>query len=242
MVMLSVDRLEAGYGSVQILQQVSFGIRSHEIVSLLGGNGAGKTTTVRALSGLIPAKSGAIRFEDREITALPAHERVAAGLVQVPEGRKVFPTLSVFENLELGSYLPQPKARRRESLERVMALFPILRERSRQAAGTLSGGEQQMLALARGLMALPRLLILDEPSLGLAPLVVKEIFAAVEGIRREGVTVLLVEQNVPQALAISDRAFVIEDGRIAVSGTGRELLNDDRIQRVYLGVEDCRRD
>jgi branched-chain amino acid transport system ATP-binding protein len=242
MAMLSVDRLEAGYASVQILQQVSFDIRAHEIVSLLGGNGAGKTTTVRALSGLIPAKSGRIRFEDRDITALPAHERVAAGLVQVPEGRKVFPTLSVLENLELGSYLREPKRRRRANLERVMVLFPILKERSRQAAGTLSGGEQQMLALARGLMALPRLLILDEPSLGLAPLVVKEIFAAVEGIRREGVTVLLVEQNVPQALAISDRAFVIEDGRIAVSGTGRELLNDDRIQRVYLGVEECRRD
>jgi branched-chain amino acid transport system ATP-binding protein len=240
--MLTVDRLEAGYASVQILQQVSFDIRGHEIVSLLGGNGAGKTTTVRALSGLIPAAAGRILFDEREITALPAHDRVAAGLVQVPEGRKVFPSLSVLENLELGAYLPQPKRRRRGSLERVMALFPLLKERSRQAAGTLSGGEQQMLALARGLMALPRLLILDEPSLGLAPLVVKEIFAAVEGVRREGVTVLLVEQNVPQALAISDRAFVIEDGRIAVSGTGRELLNDDRIQRVYLGVEDCRRD
>jgi branched-chain amino acid transport system ATP-binding protein len=240
--MLSVERLEAGYAAVQILQQVSFDIRAQEIVSLLGGNGAGKTTTVRALSGLIPAKSGRVVFDGREITALAAHARVAAGLVQVPEGRKVFPTLTVTENLELGSYLPGPKRQRAQSLERVMALFPRLEERSRQAAGTLSGGEQQMLALARGLMALPRLLILDEPSLGLAPMVVKEIFAAVEGIRREGVTVLLVEQNVPQALAISDRAFVIEDGRIAIQGTGRELLNDDRIQRVYLGVEDCRRD
>jgi branched-chain amino acid transport system ATP-binding protein len=240
--MLTVERLAAGYGAVQILQGVSFDIRGHEIVSLLGGNGAGKTTTVRALSGLIPALSGRVRLEGRDVTALPAHERVGAGLVQVPEGRKVFPSLTVLENLELGAYLPKPKRRRRESLAQVMALFPILRERSRQAAGTLSGGEQQMLALARGLMALPRLLVLDEPSLGLAPRVVKEIFAAVQRIREEGVTVLLVEQNVPQALAISDRAFVLEEGRVAVSGTGSDLLQDDRIQRVYLGVEACRRD
>ncbi len=236
--MLTVDRLEAGYAPVLILQQLSFDIRENEIVSLLGGNGAGKTTTVRALSGLIPIQSGRIALDGRDITALPAHERVAAGLVQVPEGRKVFPSLSVLENLELGSYLPRPKNRRRKSLERVMELFPILKDRRNQAAGTMSGGEQQMLALARGLMSLPRLLVLDEPSLGLAPLVVAEIFKAVLGIRKEGVTILLVEQNVPQALAISDRAFVLEDGRIAFSGSGLELLNDDRIQRVYLGMEE----
>jgi branched-chain amino acid transport system ATP-binding protein len=236
--MLTVDQLEAGYGAVQILRQVSFDIRANEIVSLLGGNGAGKTTTVRSVSGLLPVNAGRIAFGGRDITAAPAHERVAAGLVQVPEGRKVFPSLTVLENLELGSYLPRPKQERRQSLQRVMAMFPILKERSRQAAGTLSGGEQQMLALARGLMALPRLLILDEPSLGLAPLVVEEIFAAISEIRSSGVTVLLVEQNVPQALSISDRAFVLEDGRIAVSGSGSELLNDGRIRRVYLGMEE----
>jgi branched-chain amino acid transport system ATP-binding protein len=240
--MLTVDQIEAGYASVQILQRVCFDIRENEIVSLLGGNGAGKTTTVKTLSGLIPVQSGRITFDGRDITARPAHDRVASGLVQVPEGRKVFPSLSVIENLELGSYLPRPKSRRRQSLTRVMEMFPILKERHRQAAGTLSGGEQQMLALARGLMSLPRLLVLDEPSLGLAPLVVTEIFKAVGRIRDEGVTILLVEQNVPQALAISDRAFVLEDGQIAISGPGHELLNDDRIRRVYLGMEDCRRE
>lgn len=237
--MLTVEKLEAGYAAVQILQGLSINIREHEIVSLLGGNGAGKTTTVKTLSGLLPCLTGRITFDGQEITSLPAHERVAAGLVQVPEGRKVFPSLSVLENLELGSYLPRPKSERRNSLARVMAMFPILKDRTRQSAGTLSGGEQQMLALARGLMALPRLLILDEPSLGLAPLVVEEIFKAVNTIRQEGVTILLVEQNVHQALAISDRAFVLEDGRIAISGTGPELLHDDRIRRVYLGMEEC---
>jgi branched-chain amino acid transport system ATP-binding protein len=240
--MLTVEKLEAGYAAVQILQGVSFDIREHEIVSLLGGNGAGKTTTVKTLSGLLPSLTGRITFAGQEITSLPAHERVAAGLVQVPEGRKVFPSLSVLENLELGSYLPRPKSQRRKSLARVMEMFPILRDRTSQAAGTLSGGEQQMLALARGLMALPRLLILDEPSLGLAPLVVEEIFKAVSTIRHEGVTILLVEQNVHQALAISDRAFVLEDGGIAISGTGPELLHDDRIRRVYLGMEECHHD
>jgi branched-chain amino acid transport system ATP-binding protein len=240
--MLTVEKLEAGYAAVQILQGLSFDIREHEIVSLLGGNGAGKTTTVKTLSGLLPSLTGRITFAGREITSLPAHERVAAGLVQVPEGRKVFPSLSVLENLELGSYLPRPKSQRRKSLARVMEMFPILKDRTGQAAGTLSGGEQQMLALARGLMALPRLLILDEPSLGLAPLVVEEIFKAVSTIRHDGVTVLLVEQNVHQALAISDRAFVLEDGRIAISGTGPELLHDDRIRRVYLGMEECQHD
>ncbi len=219
--MLTVDLLETGYAAVQILRQVTFDIRENEIVSLLGGNGAGKTTTVKSLSGLIPVAAGRITFGGRDITTLPAHERVAAGLVQVPEGRKVFPSLTVLENLELGSYLPRPKERRRESLRRVMDMFPILKERSRQAAGTLSGGEQQMLALARGMMALPRLLMLDEPSLGLAPMVVEEIFTAISTIRQSGVTILLVEQNVPQALSISDRAFVLEDGRIAISGTGQ---------------------
>ena len=193
----------------------------------------------KTVSGLVPARSGAIVFAGRDITNLAAHKRVEAGLVQVPEGRKVFPTLSVLENLELGSYLAHPKAKRRESLDHVMSLFPILGDRRAQAAGTLSGGEQQMLALGRGLMSLPKLLILDEPSLGLAPLIVEEIFDSILRINKEGVAILLVEQNVPQALGISDRAYVLEDGGIAISGSGRSLLNDDRIRQVYLGVEEC---
>jgi len=236
--MLSIENLEAGYQSVQILNGVSLNIGTNEVVSLLGSNGAGKTTTVKALCGLIPALAGRIALDGIDISRLPAHRRVAAGLVLVPEGRKIFPSLTVHENLELGSYLPSAKKQRRQSLERVMQMFPILRERTNQSAGTLSGGEQQMLALGRGLMALPRLLVLDEPSLGLAPLVVEEIFTAVRRIRDEGVPILLVEQNVNQALSISDRAYVLEDGRIAISGKGRDLLEDDRIRRVYLGMAD----
>lgn len=238
MALLNVDQIDVFYGSVQILWQVSLSLEEGEIVSLLGGNGAGKTTTVKAISGILQPKAGRVSFDGRDITGLPAHDRVATGLVQVPEGRKIFPSLSVLENLELGSFLKGPKARRTESLERVMNLFPILEERKTQAAGTLSGGEQQMLALARGLMSLPKLLVLDEPSLGLAPIVVEEIFEVVQKINQEGVSILLVEQNAPQALAISDRAFVLEEGRVALSGRGRELLNDDHIRRLYLGIAD----
>lgn len=237
MTLLNADRIDAGYQGVQVLRQVSFQINQGEIVSLLGGNGAGKTTTVKTLSGLVPIRGGTVNFDGQDITAMPAHKRVATGLVQVPEGRKVFPSLSVQENLELGSYLPEPKKQRQASLDRVMAMFPILEDRSQQAAGTLSGGEQQMLALGRGLMSLPKLLILDEPSLGLAPLIVQEILEAILEIRKEGVTILLVEQNVPQALSISDRAYVLEEGRVVITGSGRELLDDDRIRKVYLGVE-----
>ena len=209
-----------------------------QIVSLLGGNGAGKTTTVKTISGILPVKGGRISFNGRDITSMPAHSRVQAGLVQVPEGRKVFPSLSVLENLEMGSFLKEPKAQRVHSLHRVMEMFPTLRERSGQAAGTLSGGEQQMLALARGLMSLPKLLILDEPSLGLAPIIVEEIFEVVQRINKEGVTILLVEQNAPQALSISDQAYVLEEGRVALSGKGGELLDDDHVRRLYLGIGD----
>ena len=238
MILFSADKIEAGYQNVRILNQVSLTIKQGEIVSLLGGNGAGKTTFVKTVSGLVPSWGGSINFMGQNITAVPAHQRVSLGLVQVPEGRKVFPTLSVLENLELGSYLPDPKQKRAESLERVMAMFPILKERRGQAAGTLSGGEQQMLALGRGLMSLPKLLILDEPSLGLAPMIVEEIFKSIIEINREGVTILLVEQNVPHALSISENAYVLEEGRIALSGKGGDLLNDDRIRRLYLGVEE----
>lgn len=237
MPLLKIDKINAFYQTVRILREVSFEIETGEIVSLLGGNGAGKTTTVKTISGLVQVKGGAILFADRDISTIPAHKRVEIGLVQVPEGRKVFPSLSVLENLELGAYLPVPKQNRPDSLERVLAMFPILKERSHQAAGTLSGGEQQMLALGRGLMSLPKLLILDEPSLGLAPIIVEDIFESVVSINKENVTILLVEQNVPQALGISNRAYVLEEGRIVISGQGSDLLNDDRIRRVYLGME-----
>ena len=236
MPLLNVDHIDVHYQPIQILWQVAFTIDEGQIVSLLGSNGAGKTTTVRAISGLLVPTAGRVAFGGCDITALPGHKRVELGLVQVPEGRKIFPSLTVMENLEMGSFLKGPKARRAESLGRVIRRFPILVERRNQPAGTLSGGEQQMLALSRGLMSLPRLLILDEPSLGLAPMVVDEIFQAVEDIQGDGTTILLVEQNVPQALAISDRAFVLEEGRVALSGTGQELMEDDHIRRLYLGI------
>ena len=236
MPILSVHEIDVGYGQVQILRRVSFAIEAGEIVSLLGANGSGKTTTVRSISGLLRVMRGSIRFQDRDVTHTPPYERVAAGLVLVPEGRKIFPSLTVMENLHLGSYLKTPKAKRKASLERVMSMFPILAERQSQAAGTLSGGEQQMLALGRGLMSLPSLFVLDEPSLGLAPLIVEEIFQATVAINREGVTVLLVEQNVAQALSICSRAYVLEEGAIGLSGEGRTLLEDDHVKRVYLGV------
>ncbi len=236
MPLLNVADMAVFFGSVQILWGVSFELGEGETVSLLGANGAGKTTTVNGVAGVFPVSQGRIEFDGRDFTRLPAHKRVEAGLVLVPEGRKIFPALSVLENLEMGSFLKGPKAVRGESLERVMKMFPVLRERQRQDAGTLSGGEQQMLALGRGLMSLPRLLILDEPSLGLAPIVVDTIFHSITTIAREGVTVLLVEQNAPQALSISNRAYVLEEGRVALTGTGNELLNNDHVRRVYLGV------
>jgi len=236
MPLLHVSEIEIFFGPLQVLWRVSFDLEETETVSLLGSNGAGKTTTVSGVAGVVPISNGRVEFAGQDITRLPAHKRVESGLVLVPEGRKIFPSLSVLENLELGSYLKVPKSRRRESLDRVMGMFPILKQRRAQAAGTLSGGEQQMLALGRGLMSLPRLLILDEPSLGLAPIIVDEIFHSVSAINKEGVTVLLVEQNAPQALSISNRAYVLEEGRVVLTGTGSELLNNDHIRRVYLGV------
>lgn len=235
MPLLNIENINVGYGQVQVLWDVSLSLEQGQIVSLLGNNGAGKTTTVMTISGLLKPMQGRIVFDGTDITNMPAHKRVEAGLVQVPEGRKIFPTLSVLENLELGSFLKKPKAKRAESLERVMDLFPILRERSAQAAGTLSGGEQQMLALGRGLMSLPKILILDEPSVGLAPLMVEEIFKAIQAINREGVSILLVEQNAIQSLSISAQAFILEEGRIGLSGEGKVLLHDDNVRRLYLG-------
>jgi len=235
MELLSIEKIDVGYGSVQILWDVSFSVEKHQTVSLLGNNGAGKTTAVMAISGILPLTGGKIIFDGVDITHMPAHKRVEIGLVQVPEGRKIFPSLSVLENLELGSFLKNSKAKRSESLERVLDLFPILSERSSQTAGTLSGGEQQMLALGRGLMSLPKLLILDEPSVGLAPLMVMEIFKAITEIKREGVSILLVEQNAAQSLSISDQAFILEEGRIGLSGPGNVLLHDDKVRQLYLG-------
>lgn len=236
--MLKVNNIDVNYGSVQILRQVSLNIREAEVVSLLGSNGAGKTTTVKSISGILPLTAGSIRFIGQDITNVPVHSRVERGLVQIPEGRKIFPSLTVMENLEMGSFLKKPKSYRVESLALVMRMFPVLAERRRQMGGTLSGGEQQMLAIARGLMSRPKLLILDEPSLGLAPMIVHEIFKTIQEINREGVTTLLVEQNVSQALAISDRAFVLEEGSIALSGEGKDLLTNPHIKKVYLGLGD----
>jgi len=215
---------------------VSFDIQEKEIVSLLGSNGAGKTTTVSAVSGILPVNHGQVVFMGEEITGVESYDRVERGLVQVPEGRKLFPTLTVMENLEMGSYRKGPKALRQESMAFVFTLFPVLEKRKKQLGGTLSGGEQQMLAIGRGLMAKPKLLILDEPSLGLAPIVVDEIFSVIDKINKEGVMVLLVEQNVSQALSLSTRGFVLEQGRIALSGKGGDLLADPHVKRVYLGL------
>jgi branched-chain amino acid transport system ATP-binding protein len=234
--LLKVIHIDVSYGQVQVLRQVSFDIEEKEIVCLLGSNGAGKTTTVNTVSGILQAQKGSIFFNGQEITGVSAYERVEMGLVQIPEGRKIFPTLSVIENLEMGSYLKKPKSMRQKSLGMAIDLFPILANRKKQSAGTLSGGEQQMLAIARGLMTIPKLLILDEPSLGLAPIIVSEIFHVVEKINHEGVTILLVEQNVSQALSLSNRGFVLEEGRVALSGSGKDLLADPHVKKLYLGL------
>ncbi len=234
--MLRVNDIDVSYGQVQILRKVSFDIQEKEIVSLLGSNGAGKTTTVSAVSGILPVSHGQVVFMGEDITRVESYDRVEMGLVQVPEGRKLFPTLTVMENLEMGSYLKGPKALRQESMAFVFTLFPVLEKRKKQLGGTLSGGEQQMLAIGRGLMAKPKLLILDEPSLGLAPIVVDEIFGVIDKINKEGVMLLLVEQNVSQALSLSTRGFVLEQGRIALSGKGGDLLDNPHVKKVYLGL------
>lgn len=234
--MLKIEEIDVYYGDVQILRRVSFDVGEGRIVSLLGSNGSGKTTTVNTISGILPARGGSIQFTGQNITTVEPYVRVEMGLVQIPEGRKIFPTLTVMENLEMGSYLKGPKSQRNESFKLVSGLFPILGERRGQLAGTLSGGEQQMLAIGRGLMSKPKLLILDEPSLGIAPLIVEEIFQAVQKINGEGVTILLVEQNVSQALGLSDEGFVLEEGRIALSGKGKDLLVNPHVKKLYLGL------
>lgn len=234
--MLTIENLQAGYSNVPVLFGVSLEIHAGEIVALIGANGAGKTTTIKTISGLIRAYGGKILYDGQDITRWPSHKIVASGLIQVAEGRKLFPDSSVLENLELGSFLPSLRPNRAKNLQKVFELFPVLHERQQQLAGTLSGGEQQMLAIGRALMGEPKLLMLDEPSLGLAPMLVQDIFNVVKEINQTGTTVLIVEQNAVQTLRMAQRGYVMEHGKIILSGTGEDLLNDDRIRTAYLGL------
>jgi len=233
--LLTIEGLHAGYGAVEVLRGVELRIGQGELVALLGSNGAGKTTLNSVVSGLLPTWAGRVIFDGQDLTGMHYRRVVQAGLIQVPEGRKVFPNLSVLENLELGAFT-RARARRAHNLARVFDTFPRLRERQTQLAGTMSGGEQQMLAIGRGLMAEPKLLILDEPSLGLSPLLVEDMFALIAQLRASGLAVLLVEQNVGQSLDIADRAYVMENGSIRFSGTSAELLASDTLRQAYLGV------
>jgi branched-chain amino acid transport system ATP-binding protein len=233
--LLTVDSLRAGYGPVEVLKGISLEVHEGEVVTLIGANGAGKTTTLMCLSGCNPARQGRVVFEGREIHRQPAHAIVRLGMCQSPEGRKIFPRLTVRENLELGAYTRRDRAGVRSDLERAFALFPILQKRQSQAGGTLSGGEQQMLAIARALMGRPRLLLLDEPSLGLAPLIVVQIFDALRELNRQGMAILLVEQNARMALRLAHRGYALTNGAITLSGSAEALLRDPRVQEAYLG-------
>lgn len=232
---LNVAQLRAGYGAVEVLRGVDLTVNAGETVALLGSNGAGKTTLNGVLSGLVKARSGQVSFDGQDITGWHPRKVVQTGLIHVPEGRKVFPNLSVLENLSLGAFT-RGRERREANLEKIFGIFPRLREREKQLAGTLSGGEQQMLAIGRGLMAEPRLLILDEPSLGLSPLLVEEMFSLIGQLKANGLAVLLVEQNVGQSLEIADRAYVMENGAIRFSGKPAELLASDTLRQAYLGM------
>ena len=234
--MLKLENISTHYGDVQALRNVSFGIKETQIVSLVGSNGAGKSTTLNTISGVFTCSSGTIEFIGRRIDNLPPHEIVALGLVQIPEGRLLFPYMTVLENLELGAFPLKARNVKDENLKVVYDLFPILRERMGQLAGTLSGGEQQMAAIPRGLMAMPKLLMLDEPSLGLGPLLVRQVFVTVKEINAHGITVLLVEQNVYHSLSCADRAYVLENGRIVLQGEAKELLTRPLIKETYLGI------
>lgn len=233
--LLALEDVRAGYGAIEVLKGISLTVEAGEIVTLIGANGAGKTTTLMAVCGIVRARGGRIAFEGREITGLPPHEIVRRGLVQSPEGRKIFPRLTVLENLEMGAFTREDGDGLREDLDRVFALFPILAERRSQPGGTLSGGEQQMLAVGRAIMSRPKLLLLDEPSLGLAPLVVKRIFEVLGELNREGVTVLLVEQNARMALRLANRGYCMETGRIILADRCEKLLADPKVQAAYLG-------
>ena len=234
--MLEIKGLNVSYEKVQVLWDLSFNIEDGEVVTLLGSNGAGKSTTVKTIQGLLKPGSGSIRLMNTSIDGLPAYKIVEEGIALVPEGREIFPKMSVLENLILGAYVSRAKDMKEDSLEWVFSLFPKLEERKGQLAGTMSGGEQQMLAIARALMSKPKLLMLDEPSLGLAPVIVLQVFEIIKKLKEEGVTVLLVEQNVHHALEISDRAYIMEKGRIILEGAGSDLLNNHYVREAYLGM------
>lgn len=235
MALLEVNGLEVYYGVIQALKGIDFEVNEGEIVTLIGANGAGKTTTMQSVIGLIPPKAGTVSFEGKDITHLHCHKIVSLGMSQVPEGRRIFQELTVYQNLLMGAYIQKDKKAIKEDIKKIYARFPRLEERKNQIAGTLSGGEQQMLAMGRALMSRPKLLMLDEPSMGLSPLLVDEVFTIIKDLNKEGTTVLLVEQNAGKSLAISDRAYVLENGRIVLSGTGEELLQSEEVKKAYLG-------
>ena len=233
---LSLDKVEVRYGDAIALFGISLEVPKAEIVSIVGANGAGKSTTIKTISGLLKPRRGQILFEGKRINDIPAHAIVDLGIIQIPEGRQLFPYMTTLENLELGSYTPEARKRVAESLNRVFYLFPLLLERKAQLAGTLSGGEQQMLAVGRGLMALPKLLMLDEPSLGLAPIMVKSIFEAIAKINQSGTTILLVEQDVKKSLSLARRGYVMENGKITLQGEAKDLLANEHLKKAYLGI------
>lgn len=235
MAMLSVENLSVSYGAIEAVKNVSFEVNEGEVVSLIGANGAGKTSILRTISGLVRPKEGKISFLGNEIQRVPARKIVSDGLSQVPEGRHVFAGLTVMENLEMGAFLKKDKDQNKKNLKSIFERFPRLEERKNQDAATLSGGEQQMLAMGRALMSQPKLLLLDEPSMGLAPIFIQEIFDIVQDIQKQGTTVLLIEQNATKALSIADRGYVLETGKIVLSGTGQELLESDEVRKAYLG-------
>ena len=233
--MLKVDNLEVAYGNIKAIKGISLEVNQGEIVTLIGSNGAGKSTTLRTISGLIKPKSGEITFNGKRIDGVPGHEIVGMGICHSPEGRRIFPRMTVKENLELGAFLRNDKAAVNADMERVLDLFPRLKERIKQTAGTMSGGEQQMLAVSRALMGDPKLLLLDEPSMGLAPVLVELIFDTIVKIRKQGITILLIEQNATAALEVADRAYVLESGKVKMSGSAKELSADDKVTKAYLG-------
>ena len=235
MAMLEVKDLEVYYGMIQAIKGISFEVNKCEVIALIGANGAGKTTTLHTITGLLSPKKGSVMFEGKDITKIPAHKIVSMGMAHVPEGRRVFADLSVYENLKLGAYTRKDKENLNKDLESIYERFPRLAERKNQSAGTLSGGEQQMLAMGRALMSKPSIILMDEPSMGLSPILVNEIFDIIESISKSGTTVLLVEQNAKKALSIADRAYVLETGKIVTSGKASELLEDDSIKKAYLG-------
>ena len=235
MAMLEVKDLNVYYGMIQALKGISFEVNEGEVIALIGANGAGKTTTLHALTGLVPAKSGSIIFEGQDIRKTPAHKIVSMGMAHVPEGRRVFAQLSVYENLKMGAYTRKDKEEIKQTLEMVYKRFPRLEERKNQLAGTLSGGEQQMLAMGRALMSHPKIILMDEPSMGLSPIFVNEIFNIIKDVSADGVTVLLVEQNAKKALSIANRAYVLETGKIILEGDAKQLMNDESVKKAYLG-------